>query len=85
MNQYVTSIGLDVHARSISACAFDPMIGVVEQASFPHDPAAVAEWALSFDSPKAVYESGVTGFTSAAPWRRSASTRRRSRIQDAEA
>lgn len=24
--------------------------------------ASVAEWALSFESPKAVYESGVTGF-----------------------
>lgn len=62
MNQYATSIGLDVHARSIAACAFDPMTGEVESRSFPYDPAAVAEWALGFDSPKAVYESGVTGF-----------------------
>ena len=62
MKQYATSIGLDVHARSIAACAFDPMTGEVTRASFPYDPAAVAEWALSFDAPRAVYESGVTGF-----------------------
>ena len=62
MKQYATSIGLDVHARSIAACAFDPMTGEVTRASFPYDPAAVAEWALSFDTPRAVYESGVTGF-----------------------
>ena len=37
-------------------------------------PASVAEWALGFESPKAVYESGVTGFTSAAPCAPSAST-----------
>lgn len=62
MQEYATSIGLDVHARSISACAFDPMTGEVTRASLPYDPSAVAEWALSFDAPKAVYESGVTGF-----------------------
>ena len=38
------------------------MTGEVERASFGYDPASVAEWALSFESPKAVYESGVTGF-----------------------
>lgn len=62
MKQYATSIGLDVHARSIAACAFDPMTGEVTRASFPYDPAAVAEWALTFEAPRAVYESGVTGF-----------------------
>ena len=29
---------------------------------FGYDPASVAEWALGFESPKAVYESGPTGF-----------------------
>lgn len=62
MHKYDTSIGLDVHARSISACAFDPMTGEVSRARFGYDPAAVAEWALGFDAPEAVYESGVTGF-----------------------
>lgn len=28
---YITSIGLDVHARSVSACAFDPFTGEVAQ------------------------------------------------------
>ena len=62
MSNYVTAIGLDVHARSIKACALNPMTGEVERASFGYDPASVAEWALSFESPKAVYESGVIGF-----------------------
>lgn len=62
MSQYVTSIGLDVHARSISAFAFNPFTGECERARFGYDPASVAEWALGFDRPKAVYESGVTGF-----------------------
>ena len=44
---YRTSIGLDVHARSIAAAAFIPETGEVVQRSFPHDPWAVAEWAKS--------------------------------------
>ena len=62
MSDYTTSIGLDVHARSIKGCAFNPYTGEVERRSFPYDPAAVADWALSFEAPRAVYESGVTGF-----------------------
>lgn len=62
MSNYVTAVGLDVHARSISACAFDPMTGEVSRARFGYDPASVADWILGFESPKAVYESGVTGF-----------------------
>ena len=62
MNDYVTAIGLDVHARSIKACALEPHVREVERASFGYDPVAVAEWALSFEAPRAVYESGVTGF-----------------------
>ena len=46
MSNYVTAIGLDVHARSIKACALNPMTGEVERASFGYDPASVAEWAL---------------------------------------
>ena len=49
MSNYVTAIGLDVHARSIKACALNPMTGEVERASFGYDPASVAEWALSFE------------------------------------
>ena len=62
MTDYTTSIGLDVHARSIKGCAFNPYTGEVWRKSFEYDPASVAEWVLGFDTPKAVYESGVTGF-----------------------
>lgn len=59
---YVTSIGLDVHARSVSACAFDPFTGEVAQRTFGTDAAEIAGWILGFEEPKAVYESGPTGF-----------------------
>lgn len=59
---YITSIGLDVHARSVSACAFDPFTGEVAQGRFGTDAGEIAEWILGFESPKAVYESGPTGF-----------------------
>ena len=59
---HVTSIGLDVHARSITAVAIDSITGEVRSQRFGYSPAEVAEWVSGFDSPKAVYESGVTGF-----------------------
>ena len=59
---HTTSIGLDVHARSIAAAALDPLTGEVVTKTFAYSPGEVASWALGFDSPKAVYESGVTGF-----------------------
>lgn len=60
---YRTSVGLDVHARSIAAAALDHLTGEVSRRSFPYDPAAVAEWALSLEGPvRCVYESGPTGF-----------------------
>ena len=59
---HVTSIGLDVHARSVSACAFDPFTGEVTQRVFGTDAGEIAEWVKGFESPKAVYESGPTGF-----------------------
>lgn len=59
---YVTSIGLDVHARSVSACAFDPFTGEVSEAAFGTDAAEIAAWIKGFDRPRAVYESGPTGF-----------------------
>mgnify|MGYP002511428304 CR=1 FL=1 len=60
---YPTSIGLDVHARSIAAAAFIPETGEVVQRSFPYDPSSIAEWAASLPQPaKCVYESGPTGF-----------------------
>lgn len=60
--RYITSIGLDVHVRSITAVALDSFTGEVNSKKFGYSPAEVASWILQFDSPKAVYESGVTGF-----------------------
>lgn len=58
-----TGIGLDAHARSISAAAFVPETGEVEERSFGYDAEAVARWAGGLSQPaRAVYESGPTGF-----------------------
>lgn len=59
---HVTSIGLDVHARSVSAAAFNPFTGEVVRRDFGTDAAEIAEWALGFEEPRACYESGPTGF-----------------------
>lgn len=60
---YSTSIGLDVHARSISAAAFVFETGEVVQRTFGYDPDAVAAWARSLPQPAGcLYESGPTGF-----------------------
>lgn len=63
MNNATTFVGLDVHARSIKACAFVPGTGEVENRSFGYDPGELASWVSSLAQPaKCVYESGVTGF-----------------------
>lgn len=60
---YRTSIGLDVHARTIAAAAFVPETGEVIERGFGYDPASVAAWAAGLPQPAhAVYESGPTGF-----------------------
>ena len=43
---YSTSIGLDVHARTVSAAAFVFETGEVVQRTFGYDPDAVAAWKL---------------------------------------
>lgn len=62
---YRTSIGLDVHARSISACALDNITGEIAQRSFSQPIAQdIIGWASGFEGPvRAVYETGPTGFT----------------------
>lgn len=63
MLDFTTSVGLDVHARSIKAVAFDVVTGEVSARTFGYDPAAVAEWVSGLAQPaRCVYESGVTGF-----------------------
>lgn len=58
-----TSIGLDVHARTVAAAAFVPETGEVLERSFAYEPASIAEWASALPQPaRAVYESGPTGF-----------------------
>lgn len=59
---HVTSIGLDVHARSVTAAAFNPATGEVTTRRFGYCASDIAQWASRFESPKAAYESGVTGF-----------------------
>lgn len=63
MNNATTFVGLDVHARSVRACAFAPETGEVENRSFGYEPGELASWIKSLAQPaKCVYESGVTGF-----------------------
>ena len=63
MNNATTFVGLDVHARSIKACAFVPATGEVERKSLGYEPGELASWMKSLPQPaKCVYESGVTGF-----------------------
>lgn len=60
-----TSVGLDVHARSIRGCGIDTVTGeVFEQALVPGDGyRPVLEWLVRLPGPVAVvYEAGPTGF-----------------------
>lgn len=58
-----TSVGLDVHARSVFGCALDGETGeVIERRMTPHH-GEILEWARSLPGPvNAVYEAGPTGF-----------------------
>ena len=44
MNNATTFVGLDVHARSIKACAFAPATGEAEGKSPEYEPGKVASW-----------------------------------------
>jgi len=58
-----TSIGLDVHARSIVACGLDADTGEVFQRRLCPDHREVLEWIRGLPGPVAVtYEAGPTGF-----------------------
>lgn len=58
-----TSIGLDVHARSVVACGLDGQTGEVFERRLCPDPAEVIGWVRELPGPAAVaYEAGPTGF-----------------------
>ena len=58
-----TSVGLDVHARSVAAAAMDQVTGQVWQQTLRPDDAAILDWIATLPGPVAVaYEAGPTGF-----------------------
>jgi len=58
-----TSVGLDVHARSVAAAAIDSVTGEVIQAKLTPDYGDVRGWLNRLAGPVAVaYEAGPTGF-----------------------
>lgn len=58
-----TYVGLDVHARSVVACALDDLTGELVRAKLSPDPAAVLAWLSGLPGPVATtYEAGPTGF-----------------------
>ncbi|WAM15200.1 IS110 family transposase [Rhodococcus sp. JS3073] len=62
MNQR-TSVGLDVHARSVVACGLDGRTGELFERRLTPDHRDILEWIRSLPDPvKATYEAGPTGF-----------------------
>jgi transposase len=58
-----TSVGLDVHARSVAAAGLDTVTGEVRERQLRPDIRAVLSWLTELPGPVAVtYEAGPTGF-----------------------
>lgn len=58
-----TSVGLDVHARSVSAAAIDGVTGELFKKRLVPDQRVVIDWVQGLPGPAAVtYEAGPTGF-----------------------
>jgi transposase len=58
-----TSVGLDVHARSVAAAAIDGVTGELKQARLTPSHEHIRSWIAELDGPVAVtYEAGPTGF-----------------------
>jgi transposase len=58
-----TSVGLDVHARSVVACGLDGRTGQLFERRLTPDHGDIASWVRSLPGPVAVtYEAGPTGF-----------------------
>ena len=63
MKNYRTSVGLDVHARSVVACGLDGETGELFERRLTSDHQEILEWVRGLPGPVAVtYEAGPTGF-----------------------
>lgn len=63
MKNYRTSVGLDVHARSVVGCGLNGETGEVFERRLTPDPREILAWVGSLPGPVAVtYEAGPTGF-----------------------
>lgn len=63
MNQTMTFVGLDVHARSTHAAAIDARTGELRRARFGAGSEEVVSWLAALPQPtSAFYEAGPTGF-----------------------
>ncbi len=63
MERERTSVGLDVHARSVVACGIDDDTGEMFRARLVPQPEAILGWLSELPGPVAVvYEAGPTGF-----------------------
>lgn len=63
MTGTMTSVGLDVHARSTHGAAVNVLTGELERVRFGPGVEAVIEWLAGLEGPvRAVYEAGPTGF-----------------------
>lgn len=58
-----TSVGLDVHARSVVACAIDGLTGEITKARLTPDHGDILGWLARLEGPvRVAYEAGPTGF-----------------------
>ena len=63
MSANATSVGLDVHARSVVACGLDGRTGELFERRLTPDHGEIESWIRSLPGPVAVtYEAGPTGF-----------------------
>ena len=63
MSAHATSVGLDVHARSVVGCGLDGRTGELFERRLSPDHGDIASWIRSLPGPVVVtYEAGPTGF-----------------------
>ena len=63
MQETMTAVGLDVHARSTHAAAIDVVTGELRRSRFGGDSSEVVRWLSELPGPvRAAYEVGPTGF-----------------------